>query len=147
MLVTAGVLVLACFGAASYLGLWQKEAPTQPSASAAGVIQLPLPEFAASESVPPDLPAPVQPESPVAIAAVPAQSRQVSASPSRRLYVQAEALNVRQGPGVDTLVIRQVNRGQELNELERRAEWVKVGIGGTDMVGWVYSTYVNPEPR
>ena len=68
-------------------------------------------------------------------------------SRSDRLYVLAEALNVRHGPGIDTSVIRQVKRGQELIELNRREEWVKVRIDGTDMVGWVHSTYVDFEPR
>ncbi len=146
----AGLLVLAGVGAASYLGLGQKETPAQPSASAAGVIQLPLPEFAASESVPPE-PAQAEeyslPDMPVAMAPPPAEIQPPPAPPAPHLYVQVEALNLRRGPGVDNLVITQVRQGQELTEIERGPDWVKVRVGGTDMVGWVYSTYVDPKPR
>ncbi len=141
--------MLAGVVAASYLGLWQKETPIEPSASPAGVIQLPLPEFAASETMPPG-PAEKeeysQPDMAVAMAS-PAEVQPPAVPPSRQLYVQVKALNVRQGPGVDHLVITQLNQGQKLTEVERRPDWVKVRIGGTDMVGWVYSTYVDPEPR
>ena len=130
--------MLAGVVAASYLGLWQKETPIEPSASPAGVIQLPLPEFAASETMPPGPAEKEEYSQPDMAVAMP---------PSRQLYVQVKALNLRQGPGVDHLVITQLNQGQKLTEVERRPDWVKVRIGGTDMVGWVYSTYVDPEPR
>ncbi len=150
ILVSAGFLVLAGLGAFLYQGLWQEHRPPQPSAEAVGVIQLPLPEFAASEPMPqepPELPeARLAPT--VAITAPPVQAEPPATPPrSRRLYVQAEGLNVRRGPGIDRSVIRQVNRGQELTELDRRSGWVKVRVDGTDMVGWVYSTYVDPELR
>ena len=145
MLIGAGLVALVGVGAALYLGSGQDEAPTQPTASAAGVIQLPLPEFAASEPLPPGpLEERALPHTPVALALPPAEPQ---APRSRRLYVRAEALNVRKGPGTDTSVLRQVNRGQELTELDRRPQWVKVRVEGTDMVGWVYSTYVDSEAR
>ena len=147
LLVSAAFLALACLGAFLYLGLWREHRPPQPSAAAAGVIQLPIPEFAASESMrqePPETrPAPTVAMKPPIVRPEP------PASPprSRRLYVQAEGLNVRRGPGVDRSVIRQVYRGQELTELDRRSGWVKVRVDGTGMVGWVYSPYVDPELR
>ena len=146
---SAGLLVLAVVAVVAYLGLWQTEPPSQAPASAAGVIQLPLPEFAASESLPsePIRPARVDVAAPVAAPPESAQRTPVAAAPDRRLYVQPEALNLRQGPGVDTSVITQVSRGQELDELARREKWVKVRVDDTDMVGWVHSTYVDPEPR
>ncbi len=149
MLGSAGLLVLAAVAVVAYLGVWQTETPSQAPASDAGVIQLPLPEFAAAESLPGEPLRPVRSEVAAPVVAPPEDAPQtpVAAARDRRLYVQAEALNLRQGPGVDTSVIRQVSRGQELTVLARREKWVKVRVDDTDMVGWVHSTYVNPEPR
>lgn len=149
MLGSAGLLVLAAVAVVAYLGVWQTETPSQAPATAAGVIQLPLPEFAASESLPGEPLRPVRSDvaAPVAAPSADATPIPVAAARDRRLYVQAEALNLRQGPGVETSVIRQVNRGQGLTELARREKWVKVRVDDTDMVGWVHSTYVHPEPR
>ncbi len=149
MLGSAAVLVLAVVAVVAYLGLGQTEPPSQAPASAAGVIQLPLPEFAASESLPgePIRPARAEVATPVAAPLVDAPQTPAVATRDRRLYVRPEALNLRQGPGVDTSVIRQVSRGQALTELTRRKKWIKVRIDDSNMVGWVHSTYVDPKPR
>ena len=149
MLVSTGTLVLAAMGVVAYLGAWQEETPSQAPEAAVGVIQLPLPEFAASELVPGEPLTPPRPEVPAPVAAPSDETptTSVRAARERRLYVQAEALNLRQGPGVGNSVIRQINRGQELTELARREKWVKVRVDDTNMVGWVHSLYVDSEPR
>ena len=149
MLASAGSLALAAVGVVAYLSAWQEETPSQAPGAAVGVIQLPLPEFAASESLPGEPRSPARPEFAASVAAPAAETSGPSmmAARERRLYVQAEALNLRQGPGVDNSVIRQINRGQELTELARREKWVKVRVDDTDMVGWVHAMYVDSEPR
>ena len=61
------------------------------------------------------------------------------------LYVQGDAVNVREQPDTKAPVVLQLDRGQLLFELQRRGDWVNVAIdgsGGQD--GWVYGALVTP---
>jgi hypothetical protein len=57
------------------------------------------------------------------------------------LIVTGDGVNVRYGPGTDAKVRMQVSRGQLVSEIERRGEWVRAEIAGSDGAsGWIHSS-------
>lgn len=63
------------------------------------------------------------------------------------LVVTGSRVNVRGGPGTDTVVVTQVSRDQQVIERGRRGEWLMVemvGSGGAQ--GWIHSSLLAPAP-
>jgi hypothetical protein len=64
------------------------------------------------------------------------------------LIVTGNDVNVRAGPGLDRGVTRQVDRDQQLLEIEREGDWVHAEIVGSDGArGWVHDSLVALETR
>ena len=63
------------------------------------------------------------------------------------LYVQADRVNVREGPGTSYGVKLQVNRGRSLVKLDRRGEWfwMTYEVGETTKDGWIHSSLVSTD--
>jgi len=63
------------------------------------------------------------------------------------LYVQADHVNVREGPGTSYGVKLQVNKGRSLVKLDRRGEWLWMtyDVGETTTDGWIHSSFVSTE--
>ncbi len=66
--------------------------------------------------------------------------------PERDLvYVTASALNLRENPTTQARVVVRLERGQELEVIEKKEAWMHVKVDETQN-GWVHSDYVgNPE--
>lgn len=58
------------------------------------------------------------------------------------LKVSAERANLRAGPSDKTEPLGQVQRGDELIELQRQGDWVGVRVGRTGEEGWIYGDLV-----
>jgi SH3-like domain-containing protein len=70
------------------------------------------------------------------------RSRRLS---TRRAYVNASALNVRQQPSLSGAVLGRVNRGTPITILATKGEWLQVSFSqGT---GWVHADYVVAKAR
>ncbi len=63
------------------------------------------------------------------------------------LYVQADRVNVREGPGTSYGVILQINKGRSLVKLDRRGEWfwMTYEVGETTKDGWIHSSLVSTD--
>ena len=63
-----------------------------------------------------------------------------------KVYVTASVLNLRETPTTKARVAMRLNRGYELEILERKDKWIKVKSGGEDngqdVIGWVHGDYV-----
>ncbi len=65
---------------------------------------------------------------------------------STTLYVDAEVVNLRKGPGKDFSVLTQVERGDELSEIGRQGGWVNVIAADSGTTGWIFGRLVsNPQ--
>lgn len=64
-------------------------------------------------------------------------------SPSDLLVVDAQMVNLRDGPGTNFSILDQVVRGDELQELDRAGLWVNVTSISTGVTGWIYSGLVS----
>ncbi len=63
----------------------------------------------------------------------------------RRAVVTAEKLNIRSGPSIRSArVARPLPRGQEVEVLQQRGNWVEVE---TRVRGWVHQSYLSPKKR
>lgn len=62
------------------------------------------------------------------------------------LYVQAERVNLREGPSTTRAVVLQLVKGQALLEFGRKDRWVEVGVEGTGgKSGWIHASLVGLE--
>ena len=63
------------------------------------------------------------------------------------LYVQADRVNVREGPGTGYGVKLQVNKGRSLVKLNRHGEWfwMTYEVGKTTKDGWIHSSFVSTD--
>jgi hypothetical protein len=63
------------------------------------------------------------------------------------LYVQADRVNVREGPGTSYGVQLQVHKGRSLVKLDRRGEWfwMTYEVGETTKDGWIHSSLVTTD--
>lgn len=60
------------------------------------------------------------------------------------LEVNVDRANVRARAGKDAQVLMVLSRGRPLVELNRRGEWVRVGVAGSPALGWVHGSLVRP---
>jgi len=59
------------------------------------------------------------------------------------LYVQANTVNMREGPSTTHPVIMKLHKGHKLIEISRRGSWVEVGAERTNgKIGWIHSSLV-----
>ena len=58
------------------------------------------------------------------------------------LYVQAEVVNLREGPGTGFSILAQVERGDELTEIARNGQWVNVTAKNSGTTGWIFGRLV-----
>jgi hypothetical protein len=65
-----------------------------------------------------------------------------SAAPGDLHKVTAERVNLRAGPSDKTDALAQVQRGDELIELQRQGDWLGVRVVRTGDEGWVYGNLV-----
>ena len=65
-----------------------------------------------------------------------------SAAPGDVLKVTAERANLRAGPSDKTDVSGQVQRGEELLELQRQGDWLGIRVVRTGEEGWIYANLV-----
>jgi hypothetical protein len=71
-----------------------------------------------------------------------------SEQPIKVIYVTGNTVNMRDGPSMKAAILRQLHKGDELIEKERKGNWVMVGRQGKFKAGWVHSsllTRVEPE--
>ncbi len=62
------------------------------------------------------------------------------------LYVDAEVVNLRKGPGNGYSILVQVERGDELSEIGRQGGWVNVTAVDSGITGWIFGRLVsNPQ--
>ncbi len=96
----------------------------------------------------------VQPDSSVTVITLDEQTVQPvvigtaaqSSSPDRNIwYVDSELVNLRDGPGTNFSILIQVVRGDELAEIERAGNWIRVEMSDTGATGWIYSRLVSPQ--
>ena len=60
----------------------------------------------------------------------------------RDRYVQAEVVNLREGPGTGFSILAQVERGDELTEIARNGQWVNVTAKNSGTTGWIFGRLV-----
>ncbi len=60
----------------------------------------------------------------------------------QKLYVDSAVVNLRDGPGTDNSILTQVERGAELNEINRVDGWINVSVPGTGTTGWIFGRLV-----
>jgi TPR repeat protein len=60
-----------------------------------------------------------------------------------RLWVKVARANVRKGPAKGQELLVTLKQGDPLIELNRRGQWLQIGIPGSDTLGWIYSTLVS----
>ena len=76
---------------------------------------------------------------PGTFAQTPSPSEEMS-SPQTGI-VNAESVNIRQGPGLNTKVVgRVMNKGTTIKVLGREGDWIKIDVEGSQ--GWIYSKYI-----
>lgn len=81
----------------------------------------------------------------LALALVPTQASGLDrAGPSKGQEgrVRATSLNLRQGPGTEHEVLRELDRGEEVTVLKREGAWIRVRTSSGKR-GWVHSGYVD----
>ena len=61
------------------------------------------------------------------------------------LYVQAEVVNLREGPGTGFSILAQVERGDELTEIARDGQWVNVTAKNSGTTGWIFGRLVDQQ--
>lgn len=61
------------------------------------------------------------------------------------LYVDSAVVNLRDGPGTNFKVLEQVQRGDELREVERAGGWVSVTTTDSGTTGWILGRLVSPQ--
>ena len=63
------------------------------------------------------------------------------------LYVKADRVNVREGPGTGYGVKSQVNKGRSLVKINRSGEWfwMTYAVGETTKDGWIHSSFVSTD--
>jgi hypothetical protein len=59
------------------------------------------------------------------------------------LEVAGTDVNVRQGPTMEAAVLMQLDEGDEVAELRRQDEWIRVAVDGGDE-GWIHESLVRP---
>lgn len=101
-----------------------------------------------SPNAPPPRPLPM-PGSGV-IVSPPVQPPKITPPPATRvptilLNGASGAVNLRAGPGTDHAVVGQVGKGQQVTELDRQADWVRVSTG-TGRQGWVAARFFHKAP-
>lgn len=60
----------------------------------------------------------------------------------KSLWVNAQSLNLRNGPGASYTVIERLKKGQKLTFLKMIGNWVKVKVKSTMTIGYVHYKYV-----
>ena len=67
-------------------------------------------------------------------------------SPGDTLYVQGNAVNMREGPSTNAKVIMKLNKGHKLLEISSSGEWIEVGAHRTGgKTGWIHSSLVDKQ--
>jgi len=61
------------------------------------------------------------------------------------LYVDSAVVNLRDGPGTNFKVLVQVQRGDELKEIDRVGGWVNVTTSNSATNGWILGRLVTTE--
>lgn len=61
------------------------------------------------------------------------------------LFVDAQLVNLRDGPGTNYSVVDKVERGTELQELDRAGTWVNVTTVNSGVSGWIYGGLLSTE--
>ena len=61
------------------------------------------------------------------------------------LYVDSELVNLRDGPGTNFEILSQVERGDELAEVERRGSWINVTATESGATGWIFGRLVSSQ--
>ena len=61
------------------------------------------------------------------------------------LYVNSALVNLREGPGTNHQVLRQVERGDELTEVDRAGNWINVTTSDNGTNGWILGRLVRSE--
>lgn len=71
---------------------------------------------------------------------------QVLAAPGDILYTQGDSVNMRESPSASSNIVLKLNKGHELVEFQRKAEWVEVGAAKSNgKSGWISSSLVGKE--
>jgi hypothetical protein len=60
------------------------------------------------------------------------------------LIVTGDRVNVRSGPALDHVVVKNVSRNQRVVEVGRQGDWVQVKIAGSGAGGWIQGSLVAP---
>jgi hypothetical protein len=60
------------------------------------------------------------------------------------IEVSVPKANVRRGPSTDHAIVTTLEEGHRLIELDRRGNWIEVGITDLGELGWIYHTLVQP---
>jgi uncharacterized protein YgiM (DUF1202 family) len=71
------------------------------------------------------------------------QSTKKSKTKAEYMLVNADSLNVREGPSSDTKLVGAVKKGTRVQVLEKPGQWWKIKAG--DIEGYVNSSYLSPE--
>jgi hypothetical protein len=71
------------------------------------------------------------------------KSTRKSKSKAEYMLVNADSLNVREGPSSDTKLVGAVKKGARVQVLEKPGQWWKIKAG--DIEGYVNSSYLSPE--
>jgi hypothetical protein len=79
------------------------------------------------------------------LASAPLAGKAALAAAGDKLVVTGTGVNVRFGPSTNTRIRQRVARGQQVMELQREGEWVRVEIGGSDgSEGWIHGSLLAP---
>ncbi len=60
-------------------------------------------------------------------------------------YVDSEMVNLREGPGTNFSILDQVERGDELIEVDRAGSWIRVKATESSAAGWIFSRLVSSQ--
>lgn len=79
------------------------------------------------------------------LASAPLAGKAALAAAGEMLVVTGDGVNVRFGPNTNTRIRQRVARGQQVMELQREGEWLRVEIVGSDgSEGWIHSSLLAP---
>ena len=81
----------------------------------------------------------------VALAAGPPAGKAALAAAGDTLVVTGDGVNLRFGPSTNTRVRQRVPRHQQVMELQREGDWVRIEIAGSDgREGWIHGSLLAP---
>lgn len=61
------------------------------------------------------------------------------------LYVDSPVVNLRDGPGTNFSILSQVDRGEELIEIDRVGSWINVSVTNSGTTGWIFNRLVSTQ--